>query len=1313
MIRFLWQTTKYLGLVLVLALLAFGFYRFRGWQLRRHAQAFLAQARADAVGNRQAEALRNLGVCRDLAPDLVDAYALAARILHRLGRDADADAWMEKLIANNPQKPKAYLERARFLAQTGRPAAAEADLAAALELAPDDREVLLFAMDKAIHDRKDAEARRYADRLLELYPHDVAACGAMADLEIQSGNPSAAISWLERGLETDPARADFGWKLGNLLCDQGRAKEAEQLLPGMEKSDPARAQFLQARIAYAEGRWLKAAQAFGELRERFARQPEVLKRLDYWRGHCYRQMGDLGKQLAIWQEARRIDPGWMPLRKGVIRGLISLGNTDEALEELRQLQKLARTGPEDGLALAQLLILKAIGLEKPKQPWEEVEAILGRIARQSPDCVDVPILRAEVLVAQNRAEAAETLLRGAQARFASHVEVWLALAALAQRQQDFAAAGGWLNQAEGRCGDCVPLRLARASALFGQSGSDAAPQIRRLAENAGQLPAQELPRLWQGLALVSLRAGDRQQVARLCRRMLDGPRSEPALWMLLLEIALHTRDAAGLEQLLGEIQQSEGQAAHWQYGKALHLRLLARQGEKGVLSQAKRHLAEAGSLRPFWPGVSLLAAEIDRMEGDERRAVQNYSAAVESGESDLAAIRDMLEYFWERQRYVEADRIVRRLAARPRTLMIGSEADGAPITVPLDELAGALRTAERSAAKSADRWDRLWWAQVLELAGLRAESEGRTSQSGALLDQAEKVLRELLASSEKSPTSWMSLIQHLARTKQRQKAEEALALARAKLPVDTAPLVLAQAHEILGNRAEAAKIYAAALAAAGEEYLLERLAEGYARVAGEGPWEAQLEKMASSAAKANDRAAAWARRKLAWILVVRGSPPDRQRALQLVEQNLAQSPPSLWDQRMKILLLAASPNRTSRQEAIRFLEAKFAGNWDSAAEEQFLLAQLYLTEDNWSKASSLFRDLLSHRADEPRFWTAFVGALLRKGKLDEAEQRLPWLEKLAPEQFSTLALRAEALFLRGQPEQAVKLLQGFLDRSDAQPRDPAARTDLVAASLQGLARRLAKAGQAEPAAKAAQAAETARRNLLKERPESGIALAMLLAEQGRLDESLIELEKASPHANGEAIADAALRLLAAHPTRPQTERMEKTLLAALARQPRPASLLAATALAATALERYEQAETFWRETLRADARHVAALNNLAIQLALQKRRLDEALELVQRAIEIAGPVPTLLDSRATVYLARGESDKALADLNAAIANAPNPIWYFHKARVLSARKDEAGARDALTKARELGLREELLHPLERGGRTGGWYSHPAKGAMEQ
>ena len=94
--------------------------------------------------------------------------------------------------------------------------------------------------------------------------------------------------------------------------------------------------------------------------------------------------------------------------------------------------------------------------------------------------------------------------------------------------------------------------------------------------------------------------------------------------------------------------------------------------------------------------------------------------------------------------------------------------------------------------------------------------------------------------------------------------------------------------------------------------------------------------------------------------------------------------------------------------------------------------------------------------------------------------------------------------------------------------------------------------------------------------------------------------------------------------------------------------------------KYAEAEAIYRQSLAANKDNVEALNNLAWQLALRDQKSEESLALVDRAIDIAGPNPALLDTRAVVLMQLSRADKALEDILQAVSSDPDkPVRYFH------------------------------------------------------
>jgi tetratricopeptide (TPR) repeat protein len=129
--------------------------------------------------------------------------------------------------------------------------------------------------------------------------------------------------------------------------------------------------------------------------------------------------------------------------------------------------------------------------------------------------------------------------------------------------------------------------------------------------------------------------------------------------------------------------------------------------------------------------------------------------------------------------------------------------------------------------------------------------------------------------------------------------------------------------------------------------------------------------------------------------------------------------------------------------------------------------------------------------------------------------------------------------------------------------------------------------------------------------------------------------------------------------------------------------------------RYDEAAGLYRRVLEQEPDNLIALNNLAWLLAHRSGRGGEALVLSNRAVEAHGPKPALLDTRAMAYLAIGQSDRALADLQEATSDTPSPSRYFHLAQVHQLANNRKAAVEALQKAKSSGLELHLLHPAER------------------
>ena len=217
-------------------------------------------------------------------------------------------------------------------------------------------------------------------------------------------------------------------------------------------------------------------------------------------------------------------------------------------------------------------------------------------------------------------------------------------------------------------------------------------------------------------------------------------------------------------------------------------------------------------------------------------------------------------------------------------------------------------------------------------------------------------------------------------------------------------------------------------------------------------------------------------------------------------------------------------------------------------------------------------------------------------------------------------------------------------------------------------------------------------------PLSPLALARFLGRQNRTEEALALCDQARKSAPTEAALATGVAILGAGKTvtEDQQHRVEGWITEALRQQPGSLSIRLSLTDLCNQQRRYEQAASIYREILGSSPDHIAALNNLAWILSFQPRKENEALSLIDHAIELAGAEPSLLDTRAVIQLNHGQAELAIRDLGTAIASSPQlPEFHFHLARAHQAAKKVADARKALHQAEQLGLKPDSVDPRER------------------
>jgi tetratricopeptide (TPR) repeat protein len=311
---------------------------------------------------------------------------------------------------------------------------------------------------------------------------------------------------------------------------------------------------------------------------------------------------------------------------------------------------------------------------------------------------------------------------------------------------------------------------------------------------------------------------------------------------------------------------------------------------------------------------------------------------------------------------------------------------------------------------------------------------------------------------------------------------------------------------------------------------------------------------------------------------------------------------------------------------------------------------------------------------------------------------------VAPHDPAALGLSSEILFRQQRYDDLLSSIDKFISTADNQSTRQLLMQNATAL-LEDYGKRL---GRSKDAAEAANSlrdwgtrflkrAEGIYRKCADEKPQQALALAAFLGREGRLGESLDILEREWRAARPKDIASFSQALLASTSSTEDLSRVEHVLRAALEKHDRPLLLIMALAELQNWREIFDEAEQLYREVLIRQDQHAAALNNLAVLLAIRGRGGQESIALIQKALEVSGQNSDLLDSRATIYLALGKFKSAASDLEQVIASQPNALSFMHQSQVKLRLGERAAARESLARARELGLRIENLHPLERPG----------------
>ena len=1261
------------------------------------------------------------------SPTLIAAYERLAEVLaDRLGDGKAAVDVLDKMVneKENRRRSDAYIARAKFIqshvddrlvteaflairgSSTGlhsrktqealRKAFAN-DADEALRLAPSDSRVLLFAARAALANGSVKEAKLLAERAFKQDPINAESYVMLAALELGEKRTKEATDWLTRGLRATGGPPVLLWTLANLRLETNDIQEAKKLVDRLRAFESARpiVKYLSARMLITESKWAEAAHQLEAVSGDLKRWPEMQKESQIWLARCDSRLGREDLAVGSYHAALEIDPDWTTARIGLAEALCTLGQIDQALVELRRLRQLPDVPPQSSIMLLKLIVLKTLDRPTSERGWTAIEGELNEVLKKHTS-VDGIILKAEVQIGKGQLDEAVRTLRAAIAMDSKQLGLQSALISLMSRQENWNETERLLRDMQDRFGEGVALRLARADYLVRRYGISRKDELRSLANLPPTFSPSDRLNLAYEMGRLAAALQDYDQAQRLWRIVADAEPANLRIRLMLIDLAWQAGRTDDMEQPIAEIRSLEQNGPFSHYGEALRLTGLGKRYKdkaertkdnslleqaNALFDQADCQLDETRAQYPSWWKIPLLAAEISDIRGKSGTALENYLAAFNLGERSSLVINRLLGLLIEREENDKVEMVIRKLLREGATFSFELTSLVSQALVRTGDLSGALALARNSAAGSKD-------FRTAILLGQALSANGR-------LTEAETELRRATSLAPKEVSAWIALIEFYALNHNKDLTEKTATEALTKIDPKQAWVIQGYAYQLAGKMQEAESTYDAAMKKMPNLFQIRRLViETKLQNRRVAEAESLLrEFLASREASGNQQNVSWARRTLALSLAAAGTYPNYEKALELIDENLRDAPSSAVDRRVQAVIQASFPTPISHQRALQTLEKLAQLPKVLTPDDRIILARLYLIRGEWVKSSKVFREVVAS-SKNPGHIAAYVDALLGQKELGTADEWLRRLEELAPDEFVTADLRARLLAGQQHYGEAFDRIVAALSKGTSDTAARTAQRRIAAARLEDFGNELTRLKRDEEATRFLSQAEAYLSGSGGRPGNPSVDHLRFLVRRGRGAEALEEFDRLCERASAADVDQASMACASLRiEDRQLLNRLQRSI-AQVAKQRPTYPVCVALATVQDRMGQYDDEEATYRRALGLDGTGIDALNNLAYLLAVRKKQLNEARLLVEKAITRAGPRTALLDTRAVVELAAGQSEAALADSEIAVSDVANPMHLFHQARVLlmNGRRDDA--RSSLNKALALGLASESLNTLE-------------------
>ena len=325
---------------------------------------------------------------------------------------------------------------------------------------------------------------------------------------------------------------------------------------------------------------------------------------------------------------------------------------------------------------------------------------------------------------------------------------------------------------------------------------------------------------------------------------------------------------------------------------------------------------------------------------------------------------------------------------------------------------------------------------------------------------------------------------------------------------------------------------------------------------------------------------------------------------------------------------------------------------------QFGLANSLLESNQFDQAIPLYQQLAQENPREAVYPLRIALAYHGKHDLAKAQEYLDRAKKVARK--DDLEVRQEEVNLlsdQGKNDQAIAALKSMLDDTTKRTYSAAEGKDRMRLLAQ-LADMQRQQHQYDDAL------ETVRRmGNLDPDPKNVSVVAMrasILSDQGKIDDAVKELESLLKGDKGDRTL--YLEIAQTYEKGKRWNEMGKALDKAEPLSAATSDKVQLYFMRGAMLERqkkYEASEAAFRKVLELQPDYAGALNYLGYMLADRNVRLDEAYQMIKKAVTLEPDRGEYLDSLGWVYYRQGKLDEAVTQLQHALDRAEDPTIHDH------------------------------------------------------